>query len=62
MDFTQVNAKINSVMVKRAIDWLDVQPGERSFGSFFAGLGNFTLPLAAVGAGGSVVQGDDAIG
>ncbi|OZB05164.1 MAG: 23S rRNA (uracil(1939)-C(5))-methyltransferase, partial [Marinobacter sp. 34-60-7] len=29
MDFTQVNAGINRSMVQRAVDWLDVQPGER---------------------------------
>jgi len=45
MDFTQVNAEMNRGMVQRAMEWLDVQPGERVL-DLFCGLGNFTLPLA----------------
>jgi len=60
MDFTQVNASINQVMVKRAIDWLDVQPGERVL-DLFCGLGNFTLPLARSGGQVVGVEGDDAM-
>jgi 23S rRNA (uracil1939-C5)-methyltransferase len=48
-DFTQVNASINRVLVRRAIQLLDPQPGER-VADFFCGLGNFTLPLARRGA------------
>ncbi|MDM4764817.1 23S rRNA (uracil(1939)-C(5))-methyltransferase RlmD [Pelomonas sp. SE-A7] len=44
-DFTQVNHKINTVLVGRALRLLDVQPGERVI-DWFCGLGNFTLPLA----------------
>jgi 23S rRNA (uracil1939-C5)-methyltransferase len=44
-DFTQVNASINRVLVRRALALLDPQLGER-VGDFFCGLGNFTLPLA----------------
>jgi len=48
-EFTQVNAGVNRVLVKRAVGMLDPQPGER-VGDLFCGLGNFTLPLATRGA------------
>jgi 23S rRNA (uracil1939-C5)-methyltransferase len=48
-EFTQVNAAINRVLVRRAVGLLDPQPGER-VADFFCGLGNFTLPLARRGA------------
>jgi 23S rRNA (uracil1939-C5)-methyltransferase len=48
-EFTQVNAGVNRVLVKRAVDLLDPKPGER-VGDLFCGLGNFTLPLATRGA------------
>ena len=44
-DFTQVNHAINRVLVGRALQLLQVQPGERVI-DWFCGLGNFTLPLA----------------
>ncbi len=44
-DFTQVNHRINEVLVGRALRLLDVQPHER-VADLFCGLGNFTLPLA----------------
>jgi 23S rRNA (uracil1939-C5)-methyltransferase len=47
-EFTQVNAGVNRVLVKRAVDLLDPRPGER-VGDLFCGLGNFTLPLATRG-------------
>lgn len=60
MDFTQVNADINKDMVNRAVEWLDVQPGERVL-DLFCGLGNFTLPLARKGGQVVGVEGDDAM-
>ncbi|HLS57849.1 MAG TPA: 23S rRNA (uracil(1939)-C(5))-methyltransferase RlmD [Zeimonas sp.] len=44
-DFTQVNHRINEVLVSRAVRLLDPQPGER-VADLFCGLGNFSLPLA----------------
>jgi 23S rRNA (uracil1939-C5)-methyltransferase len=48
-EFTQVNAGVNRVLVKRAVDMLDPRAGER-VGDLFCGLGNFSLPLATRGA------------
>ncbi len=44
-DFTQVNHRVNEVLVGRAVRLLDPQPGER-VGDLFCGIGNFTLALA----------------
>jgi len=48
-EFTQVNASINRVLVRRAMMLLAPQSGER-IADFFCGLGNFTLPIARRGA------------
>ena len=48
-DFTQVNASLNRVLVRRAIALLQPAPGDR-VADFFCGLGNFTLPIARRGA------------
>ena len=48
-DFTQVNHAVNRVLVARALELLEPQPGER-IADLFCGLGNFSLPLARRGA------------
>src|SRR5204862_5682128 len=48
-DFTQVNHAVNRLLVARAIELLDPQPGER-IADLFCGLGNFSLPIARRGA------------
>lgn len=47
-DFTQANPAINAAMVTAAVSWLAPDRHER-VADFFAGLGNFSLPLAATG-------------
>jgi 23S rRNA (uracil1939-C5)-methyltransferase len=44
-DFVQVNAVINTAMVARAIELLELSPQDRVL-DLYCGLGNFTLPLA----------------
>ncbi len=63
LDFVQVNAEVNRRMIRQALDWLAVQPGDRVL-DLFAGLGNFSLPMARLaGPAGSVtaVEADEAM-
>ncbi len=48
-DFTQVNHAVNRVLVSRAVRLLSPGAGERVL-DLFCGLGNFSLPLASLGA------------
>jgi 23S rRNA (uracil1939-C5)-methyltransferase len=48
-DFTQVNHAMNEMLVRRAVRLLDPRAGARVL-DLFCGLGNFSLPLAAIGA------------
>jgi 23S rRNA (uracil1939-C5)-methyltransferase len=59
-DFTQVNPAINRVLVSRALRLLEPQPGERVI-DWFCGLGNFSLPLARVGAQVLGIEGSEAL-
>jgi 23S rRNA (uracil1939-C5)-methyltransferase len=48
-DFTQVNHRVNEILVRIAVRLLAPEAGER-VADFFCGLGNFTLALARCGA------------
>ena len=48
-EFTQVNHSVNRVLVRRAMALLQPRAGER-IGDLFCGLGNFSLPIASLGA------------
>lgn len=59
-DFIQVNDGVNQQMVAKAIEWLDIQPGDRVL-DLFCGMGNFTLPLAQRAASVVGVEGVNAL-
>ncbi len=48
-EFTQVNHGVNRMLVRRAMALLQPTPGERIV-DLFCGLGNFSLPIARLGA------------
>lgn len=57
LDFIQVNGDLNEKMIARALELLDVRPGERVL-DLFCGLGNFSLPLGRHAAEVVGVEGD----
>lgn len=59
-EFTQVNHAVNRVLVSRAMRLLDPRPGER-VADLFCGLGNFSLPIARLGADVVGIEGSDAL-
>jgi 23S rRNA (uracil1939-C5)-methyltransferase len=59
-DFVQINAAINTAMVDRVIELLQLTPDARVL-DLFCGLGNFTLPLARRAARVLGVEGDAAL-
>lgn len=59
-DFTQVNVHINRLLIRRALQLLDAQAGER-IADLFCGLGNFSLPIARSGAQVVGVEGSAAL-
>ena len=60
LDFVQVNAELNQRLVERAVALLAPQPDEVVL-DLYAGLGNFTLPLARRAASVLGVEGDAAL-
>lgn len=58
LDFFQVNAPLNALMVDQAMEQLALDAGHRAL-DLFSGLGNFTLPMAKRAAEVVGVEGSD---
>ena len=59
-EFTQVNHRVNEMMISRAMALLQPTAGEK-VADMFCGLGNFSLPIARCGAEVLGVEGSDAL-
>ena len=59
-EFTQVNHAVNRLMVKRAMDLLQPEPGE-DIADLFCGLGNFSLPIVKLGANVIGIEGSESL-
>jgi 23S rRNA (uracil1939-C5)-methyltransferase len=59
-EFTQVNHGVNRMLVRRAMALLQPRAGER-IADLFCGLGNFTLPIARLGASVLGIEGSAAL-
>ena len=59
-EFTQVNHGVNRMLVRKAMRLLDPQKGER-IADMFCGLGNFSLPIARLGARVLGIEGSSAL-
>ncbi|WP_444984686.1 TRAM domain-containing protein [Halomonas mongoliensis] len=59
-DFLQANAEVNRQMVTTALQWLTDLEGTPLL-DLFAGVGNFSLPLASAGASVTAVEGSPAM-
>ncbi|EGG18343.1 23S rRNA (Uracil-5-)-methyltransferase [Cavenderia fasciculata] len=45
VDFMQVNANANTVMVQKVLDYLNLNPSDNCY-DLYCGVGNFTIPMA----------------
>ena len=59
-EFTQINLGVNRMLVRRAMALLAPVRGERIL-DLFCGLGNFTLPIARLGADVMGIEGSQAL-
>ncbi|EQD76807.1 23S rRNA 5-methyluridine methyltransferase [mine drainage metagenome] len=55
-DFIQINREINLELVDDVVDWLTIAPKDRIL-DLYAGVGNFTLPLARFASSVTAVEG-----
>jgi 23S rRNA (uracil1939-C5)-methyltransferase len=59
-DFIQVNGALNESMVRRAVDLLELDSGQRVL-DLYCGLGNFSLPIATRAADVVGIEGDSGL-
>ncbi len=59
-DFTQTNWAVNAALLARTLDWLQPHSDENAI-DLFAGIGNFSLPLAHRAKSVLALEGDSAM-